>query len=53
LDGDQLFRLFAEFILRNNKRAALLGNVIRWGALIILILSILLSFIIFPGFTFG
>jgi membrane-associated protease RseP (regulator of RpoE activity) len=53
LDGDQLFRLFAEFILRNNKRAALLGNVIRWGALAILILSILLSFIIFPGFTFG
>lgn len=53
LDGDQLFRLFAEFILRNNKRAAVIGNIIRWGALAVLILSILLSFIIFPGFTFG
>ena len=53
LDGDQLFRLFAEYILRNNKRAALLGNIIRWGALAVLILSILLSFVIFPGFTFG
>jgi membrane-associated protease RseP (regulator of RpoE activity) len=53
LDGDQLFRLFAEFILRNNKRAALIGNVIRWGALAVLILSILISFVIFPGFRFG
>ncbi len=53
LDGDALFRLFAEFILRNNRRAALLGNVIRWAALGILVLSILLSFVLFPGFTFG
>ena len=53
LDGDQLFRLFAEFILRNNKRAALIGNIIRWGALAVLILSILISFVVFPGFRFG
>lgn len=53
LDGDQLFRLFAEFILRNNKRAAVIGNVIRWGALAVLVLSILMSFVLFPGFTFG
>jgi membrane-associated protease RseP (regulator of RpoE activity) len=53
LDGDQLFRVFAEFMLRNNKRAAAIGNIIRWGALAVLVLSILLSFILFPGFTFG
>jgi membrane-associated protease RseP (regulator of RpoE activity) len=53
LDGDRFFTLFAEFLLRNPKRAAQLGNAVRWAALGVLVLSILLSFIIFPNFRFG
>lgn len=53
LDGDRFFTLFAEFILRNPKRAAQLGNAVRWAALGVLVLSILMSFIIFPNFRFG
>lgn len=53
LDGDRFFTLFAEFVLRNPKRAAQLGNAVRWAALGVLVLSILMSFIIFPNFRFG
>lgn len=53
LDGDRFFTLFAEFLLRDPKRAARLGNVIRWAALAVLVLSIVMSFIIFPNFRFG
>jgi len=53
LDGDRFFTLFAEFILRNPKRAAQLGNAVRWAALGVLVLSILMSFVIFPNFRFG
>lgn len=53
LDGDRFFALFAEFLLRNPKRAAQVSNVVRWAALGVLVMSILMSFVIFPNFRFG
>jgi membrane-associated protease RseP (regulator of RpoE activity) len=53
LDGDRFFTLFAEFLLRDPKKAAQLSNIVRWVALGVLVLSILMSFIIFPNFRFG
>lgn len=53
LDGDRFLLLFAEFLLRDPKKAARLSNVVRWAALGVLVLSILMSFVLFPNFRFG
>ena len=52
-DGEKLATTLLRFVIKNEKKAVSIANIMKWGSLAILILNIVLSFIIFPNFRIG
>ncbi len=52
-DGDKLLTIMLKFIFKDEKKAQPYANLIRWGCVALLVLNIMMSFVLFPGYRLG